>query len=147
MKASEVPAIVFAAMPDFLSQVAECSATGCWFWEGRTVNGYGYLYHAGENWTTHRLAWTVANGKIRKGALLRHRCDHRACVNPHHMLLGNTRANSDDMMNGLRQTGAPMQPNGHLWPRHENRTPKALANIASTAHKMDMGDAWNGGIL
>lgn len=78
--------------------------SGCWLWLGRFVpNGYGKFSVNGEQLLAHRVAWEQARGPIPRGALVRHRCDTPSCVNPDHLLTGNTQDNSDDMKARRRQ--------------------------------------------
>lgn len=69
---------------------------GCWLWQGATINGYGRVYHAGENWSVHRLTYTLFRGEIPQGAVLRHLCHQPACCNPDHLRPGTSFANKAD---------------------------------------------------
>lgn len=80
---------------------------GCWEWMGpRQKDGYGFLRAEGNFWLAHRWAWTVANGPIPSGLLVRHRCDNPPCCNPEHLLLGTDADNKRDSMERGR----------HKWP-------------------------------
>lgn len=134
--ASPVLAIVFARLPPRVAEkISECGATGCWFWEGGTINGYGAIWFDGEDWMAHRLAWTLAYGPIPNGCVVRHDCNIRSCMNPTHLLIGDHRSNGEDMMNGTRQSGAPLQPNGHTVREFKKPSAGAMENVASTEYR------------
>jgi len=73
----------------------------CWPWTGaRNSANYGnFNTRDGKTWPAHRLAWTLTNGPIQEGLLIRHYdCDNPPCCNPKHLLPGtlvDNRADSD----------------------------------------------------
>lgn len=70
---------------------------GCWIWQGnRNWGGYGRVEHAGEQWSVHRLTYTLLKSEIPDGAVLRHLCHNPACCNPDHLLPGTHFANAGD---------------------------------------------------
>lgn len=77
--------------------------TGCWLWSGvPNADGYGQFF-VGErndpghrNLIAHRASWEMGVGEIPDGAVLCHRCDNPACVNPAHLFLGGHCDNRSD---------------------------------------------------
>lgn len=81
----------------------EKSNNGCWTWlRGKTKAGYGYLTINYKNHYAHRLSWRLTYGIIPKNAVIMHRCDNPACVNPEHLRLGTQKDNLQDMWNKQR---------------------------------------------
>lgn len=64
-------------------------------------NGKGYLLRRDperkRNEYAHRTAYRNAFGEIPKGAVIRHSCDNRWCVNPDHLSIGSHKDNTADM--------------------------------------------------
>jgi hypothetical protein len=57
-----------------------------WLWEGSTCKGYPIFYCQGRNLRAHRLIYELCNGEISPGLDLHHRCGHRLCVRPRHLI-------------------------------------------------------------
>lgn len=72
--------------------------SGCWLWDGSTVHGYGQMNVGGRPGRAHRLAYEHFVGPIPRGAVVRHRCDVRCCVNPDHLEVGSYADNAADMV-------------------------------------------------
>lgn len=71
---------------------------GCWIWQGPVnVAGYGVLGIGRRIKSSHRMAWTYANGDPGVLCVL-HRCDTPRCCNPAHLFLGTKKDNSQDML-------------------------------------------------
>jgi hypothetical protein len=84
----------------FMARV-EKQEGGCWHWMGaKQVNGYGSLSNR-ENWGTqyaHRWSYIHHKGDIPEGKMVRHTCDVRHCVNPEHLIPGDSVDNVRDMI-------------------------------------------------
>jgi hypothetical protein len=73
-------------------------STGCWEWTGAfNGTGYGRLSHYGRTKLAHRVAYETCKGDLGDGWVM-HTCDNRKCVNPAHLVLGDSQANVDDMI-------------------------------------------------
>lgn len=93
-------------------KIAANSVTGCWEWVGaRNPNGYGQVMHKGKRHGAHRAMWISLNGPIPDKLVIRHKCDNRCCINPHHLEIGTYQDNTNDAvergrMNSKFPTGA-----------------------------------------
>jgi len=59
---------------------------GCWEWDGpRNRAGYGVVSVSGKNQMVHRAVFTLLNGPIAPGKIIRHRCDNPPCFRPEHL--------------------------------------------------------------
>jgi hypothetical protein len=97
----------------------EVNETGCWIWKG-WVNpqwGYGFMCFRNKSWRVHCLMWTIGNGEIPKGMVIRHRCDTPACCNPAHLLIGTHKDNVHDRMRRGRDHKSNLThcPQGHEY--------------------------------
>lgn len=75
----------------------------CWLW-----TGYGGRYGwfgigPGRHCGAHRFAWTLANGPIPTGMVVRHLCDNGLCVRPDHLAVGTQAENIHDKVKKGRQ--------------------------------------------
>lgn len=69
----------------------------CWPWTAAIAsNGYGVYGVARKvdgTWRNHqhkahRVAWSLVNGRLPAGMVIRHSCDNPPCCNPAHLLIG-----------------------------------------------------------
>ena len=84
----------------FMSRV-EKQEDGCWHWTGaKLTGGYGTLRHCPDWGTTlaHRWSYMHHKGPIPEGKMIRHTCDIRHCVNPAHLIPGDSVDNVRDMI-------------------------------------------------
>lgn len=80
----------------FDDKVVRIPESGCHIWIADTNFGYGLFKFEGKTSKAHRVSWILNNGPIPDGLQVRHRCDVRCCVNPHHLELGTQRDNEND---------------------------------------------------
>lgn len=68
-------------------------STKCWIWtKTRWSNGYGRI--SGER--THRIAYEIVYGDIKKGRSILHKCDNKLCCRPDHLYSGTHAQNMKD---------------------------------------------------
>lgn len=88
----------------FWTFVLKRAPNECWLWTGNVVRArdtgieYG-LFGIAEDDTVlaHRYAWTLTNGAIPVGKIVRHVvCRNTLCVNPTHLAVGTHKDNHDD---------------------------------------------------
>lgn len=104
----------------------------CWEWTASKVrSGYGQFKLDNRHRKTHRVAWTIANGKLSHdgssyhGICVCHRCDYRLCVNPSHLFIGTQQKNITDRDN----KGRGKTPDGSYCARlHPERIPRGEAS-------------------
>jgi len=71
--------------------------TGCWLWIGSLGGpGYGTIGIGTRRVSAHRASYEEHVGPIPVGAVVRHRCHTKACVNPEHLLVGTHSENISD---------------------------------------------------
>ncbi len=76
----------------------------CLEWIARLNNkGYGTITINKNSYYSHRVSWTLENGKIPKNLMVLHHCDNRKCINPNHLFLGTNEDNVRDMIEKGRQ--------------------------------------------
>lgn len=87
----------------FWSKVDIRDIDNCWMWKGRLFRdrhgtlSYGAFDIRDKTFLSHKVAWIMSNGDISDKLQVLHKCDNKACVNPHHLYLGDRFDNRRDM--------------------------------------------------
>ena len=111
----------------FWSKVNVGEPDECWEWQekSRHEHGYGVFRPTKDSGTVkaHRFAWSVTNGEIPSGQVLRHKCDNPPCCNPNHLVIGTQADNVADMHERNRRE------------YHSRLNPELLAEIKDRIQK------------
>ena len=88
-------------------------ADACAHWLGHKLPaGYGTLKDAaGNTHYAHRVSWSLLNGDIPNGHVIRHSCDNPSCVRPSHLELGTQSENLADRRKTDRTSVLPRPSN------------------------------------
>src|SRR5262245_53898071 len=84
----------------------------CWPWKAHVnPNRYGYfMLETGRAVRAHKMAYTLTNGPVPPGKVLRHRCvGNRICCNPAHLRLGTQAQNLEEMREQGRDSPPPVR--------------------------------------
>ena len=115
--------------------------TNCWEWRGaKSPAGYGVLRHAGPTVSATRSVWSLANGPVPDGMVVRHKCDNPPCVNPDHLEIGTPAQNSRDMVERNRSSAyATGRYDGVCAKgKHDISKPEALRPASRKSRKPEM---------
>lgn len=85
----------------FWSSVDIKSSEECWNWQkSKMRSGYGMirlnLNGKDKCYGSHRIAYVLCGGKIKKGQVVIHKCDNPSCCNPSHLWVGGQDENMQD---------------------------------------------------
>lgn len=76
----------------------------CRIWRGSTLtDGYGAISIGGRQYRVHRLAWSLANGRIPDGMFIDHVCHNILCINVDHLRLATPAENSRNRAGAMRR--------------------------------------------
>lgn len=71
-----------------VSKIDPQSTDECWEWKGgKTGGGYGSMKVEGVMILVHQIAYTLWVGPLTVDMIVHHKCENRACINPHHLEL------------------------------------------------------------
>jgi len=140
-----VEPITYRASTRFWNKVTILTPEDCWTWNGsRRGDGYGQVYINGKHRAAHRLAFFLANYYY--PPVVRHKCDNRTCVNPHHLEGGTQTENMRDVLERGRHYYANKThcPQGHEYTddntyRRPNGSRECRACRKARKAKQDLG--------
>jgi hypothetical protein len=89
------PELIVIAKAIIESRSEAIPIAGCWIWLGGMSKGYGVWPLAWKERRAHRVSYAAYNGPL-LGELIRHTCDVACCVNPAHLIIGNSAENQRD---------------------------------------------------
>jgi hypothetical protein len=107
----------------FWKKVSIGTPDQCWEWQGsRRGDSYGQLYVAYKHRAAHRFSFFMANYYY--PPVVRHKCDNRVCVNPHHLEGGTQTDNMRDVVERGRHFYANKThcPQGHEYNKENTYT-------------------------
>ena len=84
----------------FWRHVVPRNKNQCWEWSGNIgSHGYGqFTIERGSVTTAPRFSYKLHFGAIPTGAVVRHTCDNKRCVNPSHLQIGTQKQNGADFV-------------------------------------------------
>jgi hypothetical protein len=106
---------------------------GCIHWLGARSGDYGRVGILGRCLSAHRVAFTIANGPIPQGKIVRHKCDNPICCATEHLELGTYEQNTHEMWE--RGRGCP--PRGERAGNHR----LTFSEVATIKKLINQGDA------
>lgn len=87
-----------------LAELSVAESSGCIRFTGHLDReGYGRIMVARVKYMAHRLAYSINNGPIPDGYVVRHKCDNPSCINPEHLEVGTQADNIADKVSRGRQ--------------------------------------------
>ena len=108
---------------------------GCWKWKLKlNEDGYGHGCYDGKSFSAHLGSYFCFKGKIPKGKIVRHKCDHPYCINPKHLVSGTVKQNMKDFMLRNPRAEEILQAAGKMvgnWGTKEDRSIRAKKAAAA----------------
>jgi hypothetical protein len=103
---SNIGYIIENPMPTKNQQIMyEVDNNGCFnctsHWLDR--DGYPRVNRKGKEWIMSRYVYTLYNGEIPEGMVIRHKCDNPRCICPDHLEIGTPQDNNRDKVERNRQ--------------------------------------------
>ena len=87
-----------------LAELSVAEESGCIRFTGHLDGeGYGRIMVARVKYMAHRLSYSLNNGPIPDGYVVRYKCDNPSCINPEHLEVGTQADNIADKVSRGRQ--------------------------------------------
>lgn len=120
--------------------------TKCINWTGAiNSGGYPVTWHNNKTQYAHRVVV-----KAKPGDVVRHTCDNPICVNPEHLIVGNAKENSEDMVAKNRQAWGERAARSKLTEvqvkairKYEGNTSSRKVAKEFSISKTNVLDIWN----
>jgi hypothetical protein len=101
--------------------------------------GYKYVNFEGECWPAHRLSFNLNTHPIPRAAgrsdpekaFVLHRCNHKWCIEPSHLYLGNTSQNFQDFLAVATEEQRSAMANGFKGRKHSESTKMQIKSSLS----------------
>lgn len=125
----------------FWSKVSIGNPNECWLWQGSLRgDGYGQMFAQGKHRAVHRFSHYIHT--LEWPPVVRHKCDNRKCVNPHHLIGGTQSDNMQDVLDRGRHYHKNKTHciNGHEYTKDNTYTrPDGSRECRSCRRKRKMG--------
>lgn len=134
---------------------ATIKENGCWEVDSHTPKSGGYpaIFRNGIKVRTHVFIYSLVNGEIEKGKVIRHICNNKICINPDHLVQGTQAENNrDKILAGTQPRGIThgihKLTEEDVWAIYANRTTsnRKLGKIfdisESNIRKIRSGRGW-----
>jgi hypothetical protein len=114
---------------------AKVDKTGdCWLWTAYLANtGYGQFGIGDKVYSSHRVSYEMAHGKIPEGMVIDHRCHVRACVNPDHLRVVSQKQNAEHR-SGPQVNNRSSGVLGVTWHKDTNKWAARVSNRGTHHH-------------
>lgn len=99
----------------FFENISPPNKNGCTLWKRSTRGHYGSMRVNGLSFSTHRLAWSIANNHPIGDLFICHKCDVPRCCNPEHLFIGTGIDNMNDR-NKKGRTATGLRCGAHTHP-------------------------------
>jgi hypothetical protein len=98
-------------------------------------SGYPATTVKGKNYSVHQIVWMAKEGvtSIPKGKKVTHTCDNKECVNPDHLVLGDSRTNGADAVKNGKHRTKYLTPEiaTAIWKARHRKKPVPIRELAA----------------